>query len=66
MHDLIDLSIGAHGGLERWDRICQVSATFAPRGLRLRQRGQEAFALMPTRVTVNTGVQKTILEPFLA
>jgi hypothetical protein len=66
MHDLIDLSIAAHGGFERWDRICQISATFVLDGLGLMQRGQEAFALMPARATVNTGVQKTILERFLA
>jgi hypothetical protein len=66
MHDLIKLSIAVHGGLERWDQIRQISATFAPGGMSLMQRGQEAFTRMPTRVTVDTREQKTTFEPFLA
>ena len=43
----------------------QISATFAPGGVGLKQRGQEAFTLTPTRVTVDARKQKTIFRPFL-
>jgi hypothetical protein len=68
MHDLIKLAIEAHGGLEQWIKVRQVSAAFAPSGLGLRQRGPvgEAFTRMPTRVTVNTREQHVTFEPFLA
>ncbi len=66
MHDLLELSIGAHGGLERWNQLRQISATAAIGGIALKQRGQEAFTQMPTRVTVDTREQKTIFDPFLA
>jgi hypothetical protein len=66
MQELIRLAIEAHGGLDRWKQIRQVSATFAPGGIGLKQRGQEAFTRMPTRVTVDTREPKTIFRPFLA
>jgi hypothetical protein len=66
MQALVALSIEAHGGLDRWHQLRQISATFAPGGIGLKQRGQEAFTRMPTRVTVDTREQKTIFRPFLA
>ncbi len=66
MHELIKLSIEAHGGLDRWNHIRQISATFAPGGIALKQRGQEAFTRRPTRVTIDTRKQKAIFGPFLA
>jgi len=66
MLELIGLSIEAHGGLDRWNQLRQISATFAPGGIGLKQRGQEAFTRMPTRVTVDTREQKTTFAPFLA
>jgi hypothetical protein len=54
MQDLIKSSIDAHGGLDRWDQVRQIFATFTPGGLALQQRGQEAFTKTPTRVTVDT------------
>jgi hypothetical protein len=66
MHELIQLSIQAQGGLENWDRIRQVSATFIPDGIGLIQRGQEGFTKVPTRVTLDTKTQRTTFEPFLA
>lgn len=65
MHELIRLSIEAHGGLERWRKVRQVCATFVPGGMGLVQRGQEGFTTMPTRVIVDTQTQKTTFEPFL-
>jgi hypothetical protein len=66
MQELITLSIEAHGGLDRWNPLRQISATFAPGGIGLKQRGQEAFTQMSTRVTVDTREQKTTFGPFLA
>jgi len=66
MHDLLELSIGAHGRLERWNQLRQISAAAAIGGIALKQRGQEAFTQMPTRVTVDTREQKTIFDLFLA
>jgi hypothetical protein len=66
MHDLIKSSIEAHGGLARWSAIRQISARFAAGGPAFKQRGQEAFTQLPTRVTVDTRQQKTIFAPFLA
>jgi hypothetical protein len=66
MHDLIKSAIEAHGGLDRWNQVRQISATFAPGGVSLKQRGQEAFTRTATRVTVDALKQKTIFAPFLA
>ncbi len=66
MHELIKSSIEAHGGLDRWAQMRQISATFAPGGIALKQRGQEAFTRRPTRVTIDTRAQKTIFGSFLA
>lgn len=66
MHDLIQSSIDAHGGLDSWKPIRQVSATLCPGGPIFKQRGQEAFTQMLTRVTVDTREQNTAFEPFLA
>jgi hypothetical protein len=66
MQDLVNLSVEAHGGLERWNQLRQISATFAPGGIGLKQRGQEAFTQTATRVTLDTREQKTIFGPFLA
>jgi hypothetical protein len=66
MHDLITLSIEAHGGLKRWNELRQISATLALGGVGFAQRGQDAFTLMPTRVTVDTHEQSAFFEPFLA
>lgn len=66
MLELIKLSIEAHGGFDRWNQLRQISATLAPGGIGLRQRGQEAFTGMSTRVTVDTREQKAIFAPFLA
>jgi hypothetical protein len=66
MHQLVESSIEAHGGLGRWRQVRQISASFAPGGVGFKQRGQEAFTQMPTRVTVDTHEQKTIFAPFLA
>src|SRR5262249_44287846 len=65
-HELIMASIEAHGGLDRWNHVRQISATLAPGGIALKQRAQEAFTRMLTRVTVDTREQQTILGPFLA
>jgi hypothetical protein len=65
MHDLIDLAIGTHGGLARWERLSRVSAMFKPGGLGLILRGQEAFTKSPTRVTIDTREQRTRFEPFI-
>jgi hypothetical protein len=66
MQELIKSSIEAHGGLDRWNPLRRISATFVPGGIGFKQRGQEAFTQMPTRVTVDIREQKTIFGPFLA
>src|SRR5260370_26833252 len=66
MHNLIELSIEAHGGFDQWNQLRHISATASIGGIAPEQRGQEAFTQTPTRVTVDTRKQKTIFEPFLA
>lgn len=66
MHYLIGKSIEAHGGLERWNKVREISATLIPDGAALHLRGQAAFAKTPTRVTVDTRQQRTTFDPFLA
>lgn len=66
MHQLLQSSIEAHGGIHRWQQLRQIAATLAPGGIAFRQRGQEAFTQMPTRVTVDTREQKAAFESFLA
>lgn len=66
MLDIIQSSIEAHGGLTRWGRIRQISATLSPGGAALKLRGQEAFASRKTRMTVDTRLQRVTFDPFLA
>ncbi|WP_233833769.1 hypothetical protein [Paraburkholderia sp. ZP32-5] len=68
MQELVKLAIEAHGGLERWAQIRQISAAFTASGLGFKQRGPngEAVAALPMRVIVDAREQKTIFEPFAA
>jgi hypothetical protein len=66
MHRLVQSSIEAHGGLDRWQQIRQISASLAPGGIAFRQRGQDAFTRTPTRVSVDTVAQGATFQPFLA
>jgi hypothetical protein len=68
MHDLVQTAIEAHGGLEQWKQVRQISAAFSASGPSFKQRGPvgEAFAALPMRVTVDTREQKTLFEPFVA
>jgi hypothetical protein len=67
MNDLVQLAIEAHGGLDQWNQVREISMRFVPSGLGLKQRGPlgEALAQMPMRVHVATRVQNVTLEPFL-
>jgi hypothetical protein len=66
MQNLIDKSIEAHGGLERWNNVREISAICVPDGAALHLRGQAAFANTPTRVTIKTREERTTFDPFLA
>jgi hypothetical protein len=68
MHDLVKLTIDAHGGLEQWAQVSRISAAFTVSGLGFKQRGPigEAFAALPARLWVDTHIQQTIIEPFVA
>lgn len=68
MQELVKLAIEAHGGLERWNQVRQISAAITVSGLGFKQRGPngEAVAALPMRVIVDTGEQNTIFEPFAA
>jgi hypothetical protein len=68
MHDLVTSTIEAHGGLESWKQVRQISAAFSASGVSFKQRGPigEAFAALPMRVAVDTREQKTTIEPFVA
>jgi hypothetical protein len=68
MHELIKIAIDAHGGLEQWKRVRQISAAFRASGPSFTQRGPvgDAFAALPMQVAVDTTEQKVILEPFVA
>ena len=65
MHPLVWLSIDAHGGIDRWRRIRQISASFIPSGT-LVQHGLAPLAQTVTRISVDTREQMAVLEPFLA
>lgn len=65
MHPLVWLSIDAHGGIDGWRRIRQISASFIPSGT-LVQYGLAASAQSVARISVDTREQMAILEPFLA
>jgi hypothetical protein len=68
MHDLVKLTIEAHGGLDQWNKVSQISADLTASGPSFKQRGPigEAFAALPTRAIVNAREPKTIFEPFVA
>src|ERR1700758_3971759 len=68
MHDLVKMTIEAHGGLEQWKKVRQVSAAFSASGPSFKQRGPigEAFAALPMRITVDTREEITTIEPFVA
>jgi hypothetical protein len=66
MLDIIHSSIEAYGGLPRWKSIHQIHATLNPGGMALKLRGHEAFASRPTRMTVDTRLQRVTFDPFLA
>ena len=68
MNDLVKATIKAHGGLEQWKQVRQISAAFGASGLGFKQRGPvaEAFTRMPMRAVVNTREQKSVFEPFIA
>jgi hypothetical protein len=66
MLQLVESSIEAHGGLDRWRQIRHISTSLAAGGIGFRQRGQEAFTQAPMRVTIDTREQKTVFDPFLA
>ena len=68
MNDLVRLAIEAHGGLDRWNQIREISARIVLWGPGLKQRGPlgEALSRMPMRLRVATQVQKVTLEPFTA
>jgi hypothetical protein len=68
MHDLVKTAIEAHGGLEQWKQVRQISGTLSVSGPSFKQRGPvgEAFTRLPTRVTVDAREQKSVLEPFVA
>lgn len=68
MQELVKLAIDAHGGLEQWTQVRQISAALAVSGLGLKQRGPvgDAVAAHPMRVSVDTREQKTMFEPFAA
>jgi hypothetical protein len=68
MRDLVRTTIEAHGGLEQWRQVRQISAAFSASGLGFKQRGRvaEEFTRMQMRATVDTHEQKSVLEPFIA
>jgi hypothetical protein len=67
MHDLVKLAVNAHGGLEQWNNVREVTANFAASGAAFKQRGPigEAFTQKPMRVSVNAREQNVTFEPFL-
>jgi hypothetical protein len=68
MHELVKMTIEAHGGLERWKQVRRISASFRVSGPSFKQRGPvgEAFAALPMRVLVDAHEPHVILEPFAA
>lgn len=67
MHELIKQTIEAHGGLDAWNRVRQVSMSFAPSGPSFKQRGPvgEAFTQQLMHVTVQAHEQKVAFDPFI-
>ena len=68
MNNLVNLAIEAHGGLDQWNQVGEISAKVFLSGLGLKQRGPlgEALTQMPMQIHVTTQVQKVTFEPFLA
>jgi hypothetical protein len=68
MNDLVKLAIEAHGGLDQWNQVQEISARFLPSGLGLKQRGPlgEALSEKPMQIHVSTRIQRVTFEPFLA
>src|SRR5262249_375525 len=68
MHDLVKMTIEAHGGLEQWKQVRKISGTLSASGPSFKQRGQvgEAFTRLPARVTADAREQKSVFEPFVA
>jgi hypothetical protein len=65
MNNLVKLAIEAHGGMEHWQQVRQISATLAFGGAGLYIHSQAAFANAPTRLTVDTQEQRTRFDPFM-
>jgi hypothetical protein len=67
MHDLVEATIEAHGGLEAWRKVREVSADFTPFGPSLKARGPlgEEIEHMTMGLTVNTREQEVSFAGYL-
>jgi hypothetical protein len=68
MHELLEKTIKAHGGLDAWRKVSQVSADFSAHGAGLRARGPigDAIAQCKMRVAINTRRQQVSFAGFMA
>lgn len=68
MNSLVQLAIEAHGGLDQWKQVREITAKFSMSGPSLKQRGPlgEAITRSPMQIRIDTRVQNVIFEPFLA
>jgi hypothetical protein len=68
MHELVQLAMEAHGGLERWKKVRQITANFAAYGLGLKQRGPlgEVVSQSQMRIRIDARAQHVTIAPFLA
>ncbi|HEY6806756.1 MAG TPA: hypothetical protein VI306_24470 [Pyrinomonadaceae bacterium] len=63
MNDLLEQAIAAHGGLDRWNTVNEVTATMLGGGGLWPMKGFEP-APIPTEVTVTLHQEKAIISPF--
>jgi hypothetical protein len=66
MHDLVKLATEAYGGSTRWKQLRAVSAVLRPDGPSSQSGLAAVFANGPVQATIDTRMQRTALEPFLA
>jgi hypothetical protein len=62
MSDLLELALDAHGDLQRWKQLTEISATVAIGGTTWPRKGQEGF-FTETVVTIDPQVERTRYQP---
>src|SRR6202166_3471410 len=62
MNELLELSVSAHGGLDRWKRIKSIDVSLIISGQLLEVKGFPEH--QHTKVTVDADRPRTVMEPY--